>query len=158
MGLTLRQAEQCGLGHLHPDRAGAPAPEPGRPAPPHARVTGKNALGQNKTEAKFDAILAGMKRQGVVSHYDFEALKVRVAKRRWYTPDFDVWLDDNRFCFIEIKGAFIREDGMLKLQVAAEHSPWPFYLAVYKDHAWSFSELPSRSLRGGCLDAFTPFV
>lgn len=146
MGLSLEEAEQIGVGHLHPDRIGS-APKPA------GRVT-KNAKGQNKTEANLDRWLDDQKRWGRIWHYEFEAVKIRLADRRWYTPDFAVWLPNAQFCFVEVKGGFVREDGMIKLQVAAEHSRWPFYLAWYESRKWTVSELPSRSTPFGCLEFF----
>lgn len=78
----------------------------------------------NKTEAAWAQRLEARKHAGEIVDFKFEALKFRLAKRTWYTPDFMVVLPDRSIELHEVKGGFIREDGLLKFKLARELFPW----------------------------------
>ena len=116
-GLTLAEAAEFGLEKEHPDYG----KKGGKLALPEltgkVRFPTKNAKGQNKTEALFDRKLAERHEAGAIREYDFETMKFRLAKRTWYTPDFPVTLNDwSLITYIEVKGGYIREDGMLQTE------------------------------------------
>jgi hypothetical protein len=50
------------------------------------------------------------------------------ADRTWYTPDFKVLYPDGRQEFVEVKGGYIWEDGLLKFKIARSQFP---------EYAWS---------------------
>lgn len=140
MGLTRAQAEACGLGHLFPT-------ESKRLILPED-VAPKSAApddGMNKTEARFARGLEAMKFARIIRDFAFEPERLRMADRTYYKPDFRVTLDDGRNAFIEVKGGFARDDAMVKIKTIAELHPYPFFLAVYRDHRWTITRLPSRN-------------
>jgi len=85
----------------------------------------------NRTEAEFAAFLEIQKRGGdsgvlsgwKVMDYKYEAIRIRLAERTTYTPDFLVTFDDNSMMLIEIKGAHAFEDSLVKYKIATEQYP-----------------------------------
>ena len=133
MGLTYEQAFRLGLGHEHPDHPSnrREPPEPAfLPTGTKARLPKVNAKGQNKTEARFDAVLADLVREGCIESYAFEPVKLRLAGNTTYTPDFLVVAD--RIIFVEVKG-HMRDDAAVKVKVAAELHPWAAFYVAFSD-------------------------
>lgn len=95
----------------------------------HARRGLRRDGEMNKTEAAYAATLAARKLAGEIDRYDFEAVKLRLADRTFYTPDFRVILADGTEEFHEVKG-FWEDDAKVKIKVAAELHPYRF-VAVY---------------------------
>jgi hypothetical protein len=90
----------------------------------------------NKTEAAYAWILEAEKRAGEIIDWKFEPFGLRLADKTFYHPDFIVVKKDG-FEIHETKGAFIREDAIVKLKIAAEQFPWwRFKMAQYKDKQW----------------------
>jgi len=104
-------------------------------------LTGKvKTSAMNKTEEAYGLILEAMARRGKIKRYKFEALKLRLAGRTHFTPDFYVVTDKPELH--EVKGGFIREDAWIKLKVAAEMYPeFRFILAQHKDKQWTIKEV-----------------
>ena len=104
------------------------------PAAPAADASGVLALGtiaapdMNKTEAEYAGMLEARKERGDISWYAFEAITLKLADNTRYTPDFMVMLADGVLEIHETKGGFIREDGWLKLKIAAGLFPFRFFL------------------------------
>jgi len=94
--------------------------------------------GMNRTEAAYRDRLEILKRAGEILWYEFEAIKIRLADKTFYTPDFAVVTANGDLEFHEVKG-FFRDDARVKIKVAAEHFPAKFI--VIKARA--------RSLGGG---------
>lgn len=91
----------------------------------------------NKTESAYAQTLDIQKRTGEIVDYKFEALKFRLAKKTFYTPDFFV-VKHNGFEIHEVKG-FWRDDARVKIKVAAEMFRWFKFVAVTKKKgSWSF--------------------
>lgn len=147
MGLSYSEAEKLGIASEHPDH-----PSRKQDAPGHKLVPRLNGKGQNKTEALFDLRLSDLKASGRIRDYGFETMKFRLAQRTWFKPDFPIILPDWSLIVAEVKGGYIRPDGMLKLKVAAEQFPVPFFLCVYADRRWTITRLPSRNSRGNEVD------
>lgn len=101
----------------------ATATERGRPIVESPPKLGAKVDGMNKTEARFAAELDWLKRDGAVVAWWFGAVKLRLADRTWYTPDFLVLYPDGRLRFVEIKG-FMRDDAAVKFKVARETFRW----------------------------------
>ena len=95
--------------------------------------------GMNKTEARYAREVLGIRKMaGFVIDWRFEAIKLRLAKRTWYTPDFMVWTPE-RIEIHEIKGGFIRDDAAVKIKVAAEiFKEFKFVLARYIKGIWVY--------------------
>lgn len=93
--------------------------------------------GMNRTEAQYEGHLDLLKRQGEIVDYKFEGLKLRLAEKTFYTPDFLVVCDDRFECH-EVKG-FWRDDARVKIKVAAAMYPWIKFVAVTrKKKQWVF--------------------
>ena len=54
----------------------------------------------NKTESAYAEYLEQQKRQGLILWYRFEGVKLRLADKTFYTPDFAVMLF--KFCWHKI--------------------------------------------------------
>jgi hypothetical protein len=81
----------------------------------------------NKTEMAYAAVLEGLKRAGQVQWYRFEGLKLRLADKTFYTPDFAVMRHDGVMECHEVKG-WMMEDANVKIKVAAESYPFRFFV------------------------------
>lgn len=128
-----------------------------------ARLTGKQAreLGveprgqsprrhrdgaMNRTEAAYADHLWQQQVTGEIAWYAFEPIKLRLADRSWYSPDFLVMLPNGVLQLHEVKGRkgsgyYATEDSRLKVRFAAEQ--YPFSVVV----AW-----PRKKSDGGGWD------
>lgn len=82
----------------------------------------------NKTEASYGAHLERLRMAGTILWYRFEGVKLRLADKTFYTPDFAVMTDANEIQMHEVKG-FWSDDARVKIKVAADQYPFLF-LAV----------------------------
>lgn len=82
----------------------------------------------NRTEAEYAGMLEARKAKGEILWWVFEGMTLKLADNTRYTPDFVVMASDGALEIHEIKGGFIREDGWLKLKVAAGMFPFRFFL------------------------------
>ncbi len=103
MRLNDDQARALGLAHLIP-------PRPKRAASPD---------GMNKTERLYATHLRWQQEMGDIDAWAFEPIKLRLAGRTFYTPDFLVVTAPYKYELIEVKG-FMREDAAVKIKVAAD--------------------------------------
>lgn len=106
--------------------------------------------GMNKTEARFRAELLAVDGVWVVL---YASIKLRLADRTWYTPDFAVLrIGSPRVEFYEVKGSWKaphQEDSRVKLKVAAEAYPQFQFFAAVPNKAtggWHIEEIPCRRL------------
>ena len=97
-------------------------PVDGKPLLATGRLAEKTE-GMNKTEASYAALLDWEVSQGMVAAYWYESVKLRLATRTWYTPDFLVLYSNGGFQFVEIKG-FLRDDAAVKYKLAREQYSW----------------------------------
>jgi hypothetical protein len=79
----------------------------------------------NKTEAAYERDLRDAVTLGDVAWYRFEGLKLRLADKTFYTPDFAVMLANGQMECHEVKG-FWHDDARVKIKVAAEQYPFRF--------------------------------
>lgn len=106
----------------------------------------RNNRGMNSTEAAYAELLEGQRLAGDIASYAFESVKLRLADKTWYTPDFFVVYPDGAAEFVEVKG-FWRDDARVKFKVAAEQHQWARFTAVTKrakkrGGGWNCEELP----------------
>ena len=95
--------------------------------------------GMNGTEQKYAELLEHMKLAGDILDYKFEAVKFRLAKATYYTPDFMV-IFPNHIEFHEVKG-FWRDDARVKIKVASGMFPEFGFMAVQlKKKQWEYEE------------------
>jgi len=100
----------------------------------------------NQLEAEYGRFLAAQYPPSAYL-FLFESIKLRLADRTWYTPDFLVVWVDGRMEFHEVKG-FMRDDAAVKLKVAAELYPWAkFILAKKIKGRWEMKVMPSGAWR-----------
>jgi hypothetical protein len=92
----------------------------------------------NGTERRYAELLEGRKRAGEVLWWMYEGISFRLADLRChYHPDFAVMLADETIEIHETKGAFAREDSLIKLKVAAALFPFVFRKCVWDKGKWS---------------------
>ncbi|VWB70187.1 hypothetical protein [Burkholderia lata] len=83
----------------------------------------------NKTEAAYAELLAARVHVGEILEFKFESVKLRLADRTWYTPDFALVLADGTREIHEVKGHWT-DDARVKIKVAAELYPYDRFIAV----------------------------
>lgn len=91
--------------------------------PQKEKPEARNPRSMNKTETAWAQRLEIQKRSGEILGYWYEAVKLRLADRTWYTPDFLVQHPDGSLEFQEIKGGHIWEDALVKFKVTREQYP-----------------------------------
>lgn len=89
----------------------------------------------NKTEAAYAAYLDAQKKAGLIADYRFEAVKLRLADKTFYTPDFVVLAPDGVLEMHEVKG-FWEEDARVKIKVAATQFPFRFVAVQKSKNRW----------------------
>lgn len=104
-----------------------------------ARGSFHKAGEMNKLEAAYAARLESLKLAGEIADYRFECIKLRLADKTFYTPDFMVLRADGTFEMHEVKG-FWEDDARVKIKVAAELYPFKFIAARKVKGAWVFEE------------------
>lgn len=87
------------------------------------QALGRLKAGQlNKTEEAYRGHLQLRLAAGEVAWYRFEGIKLRLADKTFYTPDFAVMLSTGELELHEVKG-FWTDDARVKTKVAAEQYP-----------------------------------
>jgi len=72
-----------------------------------------------------------------------QAITLRLAHNCKYTPDFGYCLPTGALVLVETKGAFVREDAIVKLKTAASMFPqFTFIKAQYKNGKWTEKVMP----------------
>ena len=131
--MSEEEAKSLGYGHLIPPKV--------------TRASNLDELGRNKLEAKFGRYLDELKHRGDIKGYKFESVKLRLAKRTWYTPDYHAIRSDDAHILYECKGNFWRDDARVKIKVAAEMYPHFRFIAVRwvgKAGGWDFEHFDRR--------------
>ena len=101
----------------------------------------------NKTESAYAETLEEWRRGGRILSWDFEAVKLKLAPKTFYTPDFFV-VFPGHFAFHEVKG-FWRDDARVKIKVAAERFPAFQFTAITRaGRDWSYEHFSG----GGCVE------
>lgn len=102
----------------------------------------------NGEETKFAAHLAQWKNAGLILHWDFESIKLRLADLTFYTPDFPVVQADGLLVMYEVKawwkasakrkeGPGWKDDARVKIKTAARLFPFEFRAVAQKpDGEW----------------------
>ena len=104
------------------------------------RALGRLPVGKlNSTETAYGDLLELRKRAGEVAWYAFEGVKLRLADRTFYTPDFAVMLTNGQMEMHEVKG-FWEDDARVKIKVAASLFPFQFVGVQKLKGAWKFEE------------------
>jgi hypothetical protein len=151
MGLTLDDCKRLGIPlELHPATSGRSERDVlrkrfgiGEEVPPSQTV----GDGMNKLERKFSEVLEANRFYDNVLAWHFEKLKLRIAGRTWYTPDFLVEVYAGRPAICEVKG-HMEDDAAVKLKAAADLYPCFRWLLVRREgrHGWDVREVTSRGI------------
>ncbi len=95
----------------------------------------------NKTETRYFNYLQMRQKAGEIAEIRFEAFKLRLADRTFYTPDFDVMLADGMLEFHEVKG-YMEDDAAIKLKVVAElFQAFRFKLVRWIENDWVITDV-----------------
>ena len=97
----------------------------------NSRAKGKTHIQgrMNGLEEKYARFLMDKLNAGEVTLFRFESVKLRLADKTYYTPDFMVLDKDGMITFHEVKG-FWQDDARVKIKVAAEQYPEFGFVAV----------------------------
>jgi len=97
----------------------------------------------NKTEAAYQQHLELRKHAGEIVWYRFEGIKLRLADKTFYTPDFAVMLTDGAMELHEVKGYWL-DDARAKTKIAAEQYPFRIIAVTAKSKkaggGWAIEE------------------
>jgi hypothetical protein len=91
----------------------------------------------NQTEAAYAERL---RLDPLVDTFWFEGIKLRLADKTFYTPDYFVMLKTGELEAHEVKG-FWMDDARVKIKVAAETYPFRFIAVTYKRKEWHVEEI-----------------
>lgn len=92
-------------------------------------------------------ILEAQVAQGKIEKWFFESVRLRLAPKTFYTPDFMVIDRDGTVTFKEVKG-FLREDAAVKFKWARESFPYfKFEMWGRKAGVWKEVLPPSKGSR-----------
>jgi hypothetical protein len=95
----------------------------------------------NATEQSYFAVLQGSVRADDVIL--FEQIKLRLADKTWYTPDFCI-VSSEGISFHEAKG-WMRDDAAVKIKVAASQYPmFKFFIAKKIKGGWDVKAVSAR--------------
>lgn len=94
------------------------------------RTVRREAGRMNKLEAAYDAHLRLRHVAGEVAWWAFDRIKLRLADKTYYEPDFLVVLADGTTQIHEVKGGHWEDDARVKIKVAAEQFPVWGFMAV----------------------------
>lgn len=112
---------------------------------PKKRANKWQALGRlktgemNRTEKAYAAYLEALKTQGAVAWFKFEGIKLRLADKTFYSPDFAVMLSNGELEIHEVKG-FWQDDARVKIKIASEMYPFRFKAIQLKKKQWVVEE------------------
>lgn len=93
----------------------------------------------NKLESRYAATLEQSKSNGGVLWFAYEAIKLRLADKTFYTPDFFLMTDSGELECHEVKG-FWEDDARVKIKCAAEKFPFKFKAIQLKAGEWIVEE------------------
>ena len=97
----------------------------------------------NKLEQAYANHLSLLKNVGEIMDWLHEPLKLRLAYKTFYTPDFLVIKKDG-FELHETKG-FMRDDAAVKLKIAAQTYPWfRFFLIKMNKTGFKITEIKTH--------------
>ena len=81
----------------------------------------------NKTEKEYSERLKLLKYLGEILWFKFEGIKLRLADKTFYSPDFVVMMESGEMQIHEVKG-YMMDDANVKIKVAAEMYPFRFFI------------------------------
>lgn len=94
----------------------------------------------NKLEKAYSERLALLQGTGHILGFAYEAIKLRLADKTFFTPDFIVYAQDGTVEFHEVKG-FWEDDARVKIKVAATQYPFRVLAVTRVKGEWQFEDL-----------------
>lgn len=102
----------------------------------------------NKLEKDYANHLHILELAGEITSYKFESVKLKLAHRCHYTPDFQVVLPSGRIQFHETKGHW-EDDAVVKIKTAAAMYPEYDFLSIQRKHGtWIINKIPTGRKEG----------
>ena len=99
-----------------------------------------NTEEMNKLESEYAACLNLQKAAGEILDWKYESVKLKLASKTFYTPDFQVITADGFVEYHETKG-FWEDDARVKIKMAAAAFPWFKFIAIQKKKGiWTTEE------------------
>lgn len=99
----------------------------------------------NKTEKAYDDHLKLLAHAGEIVWHRFEGVRLKLADKTTYTPDFAVMRADGQIELHEVKGYWI-DDAKVKIKVAADQYPFRFLAVMPRKKVdgggWKIEEFP----------------
>lgn len=110
------------LSGQHVPRKAGKRPALNTPKQARGRSVRRQPGEMNKLEAQYADELAALARSLSIEWWAFEPVKLKLADRTYYTPDFCIMHLDGTIEFVETKG-FWEDDARVKIKVAARLFP-----------------------------------
>ncbi|WP_430233936.1 DUF1064 domain-containing protein [Nitrosomonas communis] len=96
------------------------------------QALGRKKQGElNGTELAYQKVLEARMQAGELAWYKFEGIKLRLADKTFYSPDFAVMLANGEMEIHEVKG-FMTDDANVKIKIAADMYPFRFFIVRTK--------------------------
>jgi hypothetical protein len=89
----------------------------------------------NSLESRYADHLHKEQLAGAILWYDFDAIKLRLAEKTFYTPDFFILNRDSELEVHEVKGHW-EDDARVKIKVAAQKFPFKFVAITLERGQW----------------------
>lgn len=121
-----------------------------------ARRTIKRPGEMNTLEAKYAAHLGALKESGAILDFGYEPLKIKLADKTYYSPDFMILALDGSLEFHEVKArwkhvdkktkvvtysAHVEASASIKMKLAADIFPAKFIMLWFvKEFGWQSKE------------------
>jgi hypothetical protein len=98
----------------------------------------------NKTESRFAELLEARRLLGEIKGWAFEAETLPLGPEMTFCPDFRVEELDGSISFVDVKGAHVWEDSVIKGKTAATLYPqYAFYQAKWVKGDWKIRRFKS---------------
>lgn len=97
------------------------------------RLTRKVPGEMSGTEKAYAAQLEVRKQIGKIADFKYESIKLRLADKTFYTPDFYILMPDGTQELHEVKGSWSapnQDKSRVKIKVAAEQYPYFTFKAI----------------------------
>lgn len=110
-------------------------------SPKKTRVTGRRKMPQDEMNGLERDYASKLEVDPQVAWYKFHALKLRLAKRTFYEVDFLVLRVSGEIEVHEVKGGHWEDDARVKVKVASESFPFPFFVVTRNGQEWAIEEV-----------------
>lgn len=112
-----------------------------------SRIRIKRPGVMNSLEANYAAHLEAMKKSGEILDYSYEAIKIKLADKTYYSPDFLVLAMDGTMELHEVKAFWkskgkphVEQTAAMKIKMAADLFPARFLMVWPEPTGWVSKE------------------